>query len=118
MKVPGGASLDISLCPGSIEQEIADLRQQLQSMKKQTVTVLEQSRKSSDREQTALRQAQEALELKETATANAARSAQRESYMLDLMTDASQDMAGMLTLSSSFSYCCFLCLAILLPLIS
>ena len=68
-------------------------------MKKQTVTVLEQSRKSSDREQTALRQAQEALELKETATANAARSAQRENYMLDLMTDASQDMAGMLLLS-------------------
>ncbi|KAM0893482.1 hypothetical protein ACQ4PT_025098 [Festuca glaucescens] len=93
-KVPGGASLDISSCPGSIEQEIADLRQQLQSMKKQTVTILEQSRKSSDREQTALRQAQEALELKETATSNAARSAQRESYMLDLMTDASQDMAG------------------------
>ena len=27
--------------------------------------------------------------------------------MLDLMTDASQDMAGMLTLSSSFFYCCF-----------
>jgi hypothetical protein len=55
-------------------------------MKKQTVTVLEQSRKSSDREQSALRQALEALELKETATANnAARPAQRESYMLDLM---------------------------------
>ena len=68
-------------------------------MKKQTVTVLEQSHKSSDREQTALRQAHEALELKETATANAARSAQHESYMLDLMTDASQDMAGMLLLS-------------------
>jgi hypothetical protein len=34
---------------------VADLQQQLQSMKKQTVTVLEQSRKSSDREQAALR---------------------------------------------------------------
>jgi hypothetical protein len=50
---------------------------------------LEQSRKSSDREQVALRQAQEALELEKTVTANAARSAQNESYMLDLMTDAS-----------------------------
>ena len=64
--------------------------------------VLDQSRKSSEREQAALRQAQEALELKETTTANATRSAQRESYMLDLMTDASQDMAGMLFLSFCF----------------
>ena len=63
---------------------------------------MEQSRKSSDREQAALRQAQESLELKEIATANAARSAQRESYMLDLMTDASQDMDGMLLLSNRF----------------
>jgi regulator of replication initiation timing len=42
----------------AFDQEIADLRQQLQSMKKQIVTVLEQSRKSSDWEQAALRQAQ------------------------------------------------------------
>jgi hypothetical protein len=67
-------------------------------MKKQIVIVLEQSRKSSDRERAALQRAQEALELKETATADAARSAQRENYMLDLMTDASHDMAGMLPL--------------------
>jgi hypothetical protein len=63
-------------------------------MKKQTMTALEQARKSSDREQTALRQAQESLEPGKTATSNAARSIQRENYMLDLMTDASQDMAG------------------------
>ncbi|KAK1610090.1 hypothetical protein QYE76_033763 [Lolium multiflorum] len=66
----------------------------LQAMKKQVVTVLDQSRKSSDREKAALRQAYEALELKESAIVNATRSAQRESYMIDLMTDASQDMAG------------------------
>jgi hypothetical protein len=95
--------LDVSSCPGSIDQEITDLRQQLQSMKKQTVTVLDQSRKSSDREKVALLQTQEALELKETATTNATRSAQRESYMLDLMTDASQDMAGMSLLTCCFS---------------
>jgi hypothetical protein len=86
-----------------MDQEIADLQQQLQSMKKQTVIVLDQSRKSSDREQAALRQAQEAHELKEMATAKTTRSAQRESCMLNLMTDASQDMAGMLLLSP----CCF-----------
>jgi hypothetical protein len=94
---------------------VADLQQQLQSMKKQTVTVLEQSRKSSDREQTALRQAQEALELKETATANSARSAQRESYMIDLMTDASQYMIGIsLPLIASLLFFCASPCAILL----
>jgi hypothetical protein len=98
-KIPKSASLGISSCPDSIKKELADLRQQLQSMKKQTMTALEQSRKSSDREQMALRQAQESLELKEAVIANAARSAQCENYMLDLMTDASQDMAGTLFLS-------------------
>ena len=82
-----------------MNKDMADLRQQLQSMKKQTMTALEQARKSSDREQSALRQAQESLELEKTATSNAARSAQRENYMLDLMTDGSQDMAGTLFLS-------------------
>ena len=91
--------LNDTSCADSILEEVADLRQQLQAMKKQAVTVMEQSRKSSDREQAALRQAQEVLELKESTTANASRAAQRENYMLDLMTDASQDMAGMLLLS-------------------
>jgi hypothetical protein len=57
---------------------------------------MDQSRKSSDRKEAALRQAQEALELKESATTKVSGAAQRESYMLDLMTDATQDMAGML----------------------
>ncbi|KAK1692138.1 hypothetical protein QYE76_008835 [Lolium multiflorum] len=93
-RAPGGVYLDDSSCADSILEEVADLRQQLQAMKKQAVTVMDQSRKSSDREQAALRQAQEALELKESATASASRAAQHENYMLDLMTDASQDMAG------------------------
>jgi hypothetical protein len=99
---------------------MADLRQQLQAMKKQVVTVMDHSHKSSDCEQAALRQAQEALELKESATANVWRSAQRESYILDLMTDASQDMAGTLLLS-----CCFLdifripsCAILMLPYVA
>ena len=71
-----------------------ELRQQLQLLKKQTVTALDQARKSSDREQTALLQAQESLKSEEAAIAKATRSAERENYMLDLMTDASQDMAG------------------------
>jgi hypothetical protein len=44
---------------------MADLRQQLQAMKKQVVVVMDQSRKSSNREQVALCKVQEALELKE-----------------------------------------------------
>jgi hypothetical protein len=98
-KIPENASLDVSSCPDLMNKDMADLRQQLQSMKKQTMTALEQARKSADREQSALRQAQESLELEKTATSNTARSAQRENYMLDLMTDASQDMAGTLFLS-------------------
>lgn len=102
--------LNDSSCAGSILEEVADLRQQMQAMKKQAVTVMDQSRKSSDREQDALRQAQEALELKESASASHA--AQRENYMLDLMTDASQDMAGMLLfilLLPRYSSCPYLC---------
>jgi hypothetical protein len=65
-------------------------------MKKRIVTVMDQSRKSSDRERAALQQAQEALQLKESAAAKALRATKREEYMLDLLTDASLDMAGML----------------------
>jgi hypothetical protein len=77
-----------------MKTEMEDLRQQLQSMKKQTMTALEQARKSSDREQAALLRVQESLESEKTVNAKATRSAERENYMLDLMTDASQDMAG------------------------
>jgi hypothetical protein len=89
----------------------------LQLMKKETKLSLDQSWKSSDREQAALRQAKESFDLKETATADATAASRRENYMLDLMTDASQDMAGMcfvfwlllfMTLLSSLSYCYFI----------
>ena len=73
-------------------------------MKRQVVAVMDQSRKSSDREQAALQQAQETLRLKESATAEALRATKREEYMLDLLTDASQDMAGMLHLFSLLSF--------------
>jgi hypothetical protein len=80
-------------------------------MKKQAVTIMDQSRKSSEREKAALRQAQEALELKETAVAEALRATSRQDYMLDLMTEGSQDMAGALRcifLFSSTFLVCFL----------
>jgi hypothetical protein len=53
------------------------------------MTALDQGRKSSDREQIALLQAQESLRSREAAVAKATRSTQRENYMLDLMANAS-----------------------------
>jgi hypothetical protein len=75
-------------------EEVIELRQQLQAMKKQAVIIMDQSRKSLEREQAALQRAQEALKLEEAATTEALRAASREEYMLDLLTDASLDMAG------------------------
>ena len=76
--------------------DLNELRQQLQAMKKQTLVIMEQSRKLSEREKLAQQQAQEAVTLKAAAVAEAAQAASRENYMLELMTDASLDMAGIL----------------------
>jgi hypothetical protein len=54
-RMPGDVSLDDSSCTDSLQQELTELRQQLQAMKKQTITVMDQSRKSSEHEKTALR---------------------------------------------------------------
>jgi multidrug efflux pump subunit AcrA (membrane-fusion protein) len=88
-----------------MKREMEDLRQQLQLLKKQTMTALDQARNSSDSEQAALLQAQESLNLGKTATSKAARSAEHENYMFDLMTDASQDMAGALPFSFKLDKC-------------
>ena len=103
-RIPGDVFLDDSSCADSIQQELTELRQQLQAMKKQAITVMDQSHKSFEREKTALRQAQEALELKETAVAEALQATTRDNYMLELMTDASLDMAGTLHLFSLLSF--------------
>jgi hypothetical protein len=80
-----------------------DLRQQVQLLKRQTMTVLDQARKLSDREQASLLRTQESLNLEKASTSKAARSVERENYMLDLMTDASQDMAGALSFPSFYT---------------
>jgi hypothetical protein len=46
------------------------------------------------RENVALQEAKEALALRDTAVAEAAQDVSCEDYMLDLLTDASLDMAG------------------------
>jgi regulator of protease activity HflC (stomatin/prohibitin superfamily) len=57
---------------------------------------MDQSRKSSEKEKVALQQAQEAIAAKEAAVSEAAKATTRENFMLELMTEASLDMTGML----------------------
>ena len=77
-------------------EDLDELREELQSKKKQILVIMEQSRRSSDNEKRAIQQAQEAMALKETAVAEATEATRRENHMLELMNDASLDMAGML----------------------
>jgi hypothetical protein len=87
---------------------LEELREQLQYMKKQTLIMMDKSRKSSEKEKVALQQAQEAIAAKETAVTEAAQATTRENFMLELMTEASLDMTGMLCKRShavSCSYC-------------
>lgn len=77
-------------------QDMEELRQQLQYMKKQALIMMDQSRKSSEREKIALQQAQEAIAAKETAVVEAAQATTRKNFMLELMSEASLDMTGML----------------------
>ena len=96
--------------------ELAELRQQLQAMKKQSLIVMDQSHKSSEREKMALQQAQEAVKLKDVAVTEALQATSRENYMLELLTDASLDMAGKFRPLHSFSYPCIsLSILILFP---
>ncbi|KAK1609760.1 hypothetical protein QYE76_033433 [Lolium multiflorum] len=62
-------------------------------MKKQSLMLMEQSRKSSEKEKAALQQAQDAITEKDAVVAEAAAATSRENFMLELLTDASLDMA-------------------------
>ncbi|KAK1651284.1 hypothetical protein QYE76_069089 [Lolium multiflorum] len=75
-------------------EELKELRVQLQSVKKQSLILMEQSRESSQREKIAFQQAQDAIAEKDAAVAEAAAATSRENSMLQLLTDASLDMAG------------------------
>lgn len=103
-RIADDALLDDSSSVNLNQLEIAELRQQLQATKKQSLIFMEQSRKSSEREKMAFQQAQEALKLKVAAVAEALQATSRENYMLDLLTDASLDMAGKSHLMRSFTY--------------
>ncbi|KAK1628001.1 hypothetical protein QYE76_002316 [Lolium multiflorum] len=77
-----------------LTEELKELRVQLQSVKKQSLMLMEQSRESSQREKIALQQAQDAMTEKDAAVAEAAAATSRENSMLQLLIDASLDMAG------------------------
>ncbi|KAK1641701.1 hypothetical protein QYE76_059506 [Lolium multiflorum] len=77
-----------------LTEELKELRGQLQSVKKQSLILMEQSRESSEREKIALQQAQAAIAEKDSAVAEAAAATSRENSMLQLLIDASLDMAG------------------------
>ncbi|KAK1641938.1 hypothetical protein QYE76_059743, partial [Lolium multiflorum] len=81
----------------SLPRELDELRQQLQYAKKQTLVMMEKSRKSSEAEKIALQQAREAVAAKEIAASEAEKATTRENFMLELMNEASADMSGSFT---------------------
>ena len=77
-------------------------------LKKQAMTALDQAKKSSDRERAAILQAEQSAEFERSATLKLAQAGSREEYMLELMTTASQDVAGALLTGapeSRFMFC-------------
>ncbi|KAK1617021.1 hypothetical protein QYE76_022538 [Lolium multiflorum] len=93
-------------------EELKELRVQLQSVKKQSLMLMEQSRESSEKEKVALQQAQDAISERDTAVAEADAAASRENSMLQLLTDASLDMAGKFHYLSCFFVSFAACLLI------
>ena len=70
---------------------------------------MDQSRNSSEKEKVALQQAQEAIAAKETDVAEAVQATSRENFMLELMTEASLELAGILLKPKlSLFFPCFL----------
>ncbi|KAK1604285.1 hypothetical protein QYE76_027958, partial [Lolium multiflorum] len=87
----------------SLSQELDELRQQLQYAKRQTLVMMEQSRKASEAEKIALQQAQEAMAAKEIAHSEAEKATTRENFMLELMNEASADMSAQLVAGARFA---------------
>ncbi|KAK1620839.1 hypothetical protein QYE76_026356 [Lolium multiflorum] len=85
---------DVTPVEDSLPRELDELRQQLQYAKKQTLVMMEKSRKSSEAEKIALQQACEAMAAKEIAASEAEKATTRENFMLELMSEASADMSG------------------------
>ena len=74
-------------------------------MKKQTLAMMEQSRKASEREKIALQQAKEAIAAKDAAVSEAEKATSRENSMLELMNEAAVDISGNLLRTRASSMC-------------
>ena len=74
--------------------EIDSLRKEIKVLKAQCLTAIAQSKKLSDREEAARLQAKESTEAAQIATAKLTQAVDRELYMLELMTTASQELIG------------------------
>ena len=73
---------------------IDSLRKEIKVLKAQCLTAIAQSKKLSDREETARLQAKESTEAAQIATAKLTQAIDRESYLLELMTSSSQELIG------------------------
>jgi hypothetical protein len=91
-----------SSTPDLLPKEVGELRQQLQSLKQQTLTALERAKKSSENEQAALLQSRESAKFEQAATLEVARAAAREDYIIELMASAGRDMACMFLFPKSW----------------
>jgi predicted RNase H-like nuclease (RuvC/YqgF family) len=88
----------------SLSQELDELRQQLQQTKRQTLVMMEQSRKATEAEKIALQQAREAMADKDATVSEAKKATSRENSMLELMNEAAADISGIFSLNqNSFS---------------
>jgi hypothetical protein len=89
-----------SSTPDLLQKEVGELRQQMQSLKQQTLTALERAKKSSENEQAAMLQSYESAKLEQAATLEVAHATDREDYIIELMASAGRDMACTFLLSS------------------
>jgi hypothetical protein len=72
-KMPINSELGEDSSSKGLAQDLEELRQQLQYAKKQTLVMMEQARKSSEKREDSLQQAQEAIAAKEAAVSEAAK---------------------------------------------
>ena len=87
----------IPVLSGGADREsviIESLRKEVKQLKAQCLAAIAQSKKLSDREETSRKRAAEFDEVARTATAKLTQAAERETYMLELMSSSSQELTG------------------------
>ena len=73
---------------------IESLRKEIKVLKAQCLAAVAQTKKLSDREEASRKRAIESDEVAHTATAKWTQAAERETYLLELMTSSSQELVG------------------------